>query len=290
MNINKNISLNTFLSLMAPILSMILSIVAILIYNNASALQYPKNTFANPHIKLMNYNPDDIHIYTGFYGYGSIMIFGKDEEIKTISMGDTTGWTLQPQGNILFLKPKLSKNTKHKTRKSTNATIFTNKHRYHFELNSEHSKTHINPDIAYEIRLVYPSTNSSEIDNIKSNEYSKISQIPDLSQPENLNFKYSIQGHPDLKPLRVFDDGTFTYIQFHRKNTTIPAIFGVDSEGYEFLLNFRIVGEYVVIERVDSLFTLKNGADHACLFNDAKPYDDSKVKKRNKGLFKSIQS
>ena len=52
------------------------------------------------------------------------------------------------------------------------------------------------------------------------------------------------------------------------KNTEIAAIFYVDSDGYEGLVNYRVKGDYVIVERVTERFTLRHGSDTICVFNN----------------------
>ncbi|XGA08558.1 MAG: TrbG/VirB9 family P-type conjugative transfer protein [Wolbachia endosymbiont of Xenopsylla cheopis] len=225
----------------------------------------------NDHIKVMGYNPQSIHEYIGFYGYQSSILFEEGESIGTISMGDSTGWQLNPEGNRLFIKP-IEDNA------DTNATIITNKRVYHFEFHAEEAKGLDDPRLAYEVRFVYPS-NEGNISSSGSSEDVIIpanqTVIPDLSDPaivaQGLNFNYSIahsRGSQAIAPLKVFDDGKFTYLQFSSINADLPSIFLVDYEGYESLINFRVVNDYVVIERVSAVFTLRHGAATACLFNE----------------------
>lgn len=50
----------------------------------------------------------------------------------------------------------------------------------------------------------------------------------------------------------------------------------VDSAGYESLVNFRTVDNYLIIERVSSVFTLRNGSSTVCLFNETIPFKKGK--------------
>lgn len=47
----------------------------------------------------------------------------------------------------------------------------------------------------------------------------------------------------------------------------MPAIYIVDAERNESLINFRREGEYVVVDKVNYQWTLRNGDDTLCLFN-----------------------
>jgi type IV secretion system protein VirB9 len=71
----------------------------------------------------------------------------------------------------------------------------------------------------------------------------------------------------------------FTYFKFKTKNAEVPAFFMVDSDGNEALVNYRVSGEYIVIERVTSQYTLRNGTDVVCVFNESMPLEKKKKKK-----------
>ncbi|PIW69780.1 MAG: hypothetical protein COW08_05320, partial [Ignavibacteriales bacterium CG12_big_fil_rev_8_21_14_0_65_30_8] len=93
----------------------------------------------------------------------------------------------------------------------------------------------------------------------------------------NYNFNYTISGSTTISPDRIFDDGKFTYFEYGSKSAVIPAFFLVDFEGNESLVNYRIEGKYVVIERVGTRFALRHGQDIVCTFNESKPFVHTKV-------------
>jgi type IV secretion system protein VirB9 len=94
-----------------------------------------------------------------------------------------------------------------------------------------------------------------------------------LTFTRKYNQRYKISGTQRISPIRIFDDGEFTYFQFKDINADIPAFFRVDSEGKEAIVNYRTVGDYVVVERVTSQFTLRDGRDIVCVFNEASPLE-----------------
>ncbi|MDB1135590.1 P-type conjugative transfer protein VirB9 [Candidatus Anaplasma sp. TIGMIC] len=250
--------------------------VVVLLYSSAAfCKQEPRSIAADDHIKLINFNPQAIHRYTGFYGYQSSILFESGETISTVSMGDSTGWQLVPQGNRLFIKPVADD-------ADTNVTIITNRRVYYFELHAEEATGLDDPRLAYEVRFVYPSMEGSVDTGASAGSGGLLfpiyqTDVPDLSDPDvarkGLNFDYSVShtaGSEDIVPLRVFDDGKFTYMQFSNVNGDLPSIFNVDSQGYESLVNFRVAGDYVIIERVSRALTLRYGSSTACVFNEKK--------------------
>ncbi|WP_333023907.1 P-type conjugative transfer protein VirB9 [Wolbachia endosymbiont of Pentidionis agamae] len=257
------------------IVSILFYITSVFYSTNINAKQEARSIAADDHIKVISYNPQAIHKYVGFYGYQSSILFEPGEVIQTISMGDSTGWQIVPQNNRLFIKPidDLA---------NTNATIITNKRIYYFELHAEEATGLDDPKLAYEVRFIYPSIIGDDIYTSTASdifEHSDKTFIPDVSDidvaKKGLNFNYSMshtEGSDSIIPIKVFDDGKFTYLQFNKANTDVPAIFVVDNKGYESLINFRAVNDYIIIERVSSVFTLRNGSSTVCLFNEEMPF------------------
>ncbi len=133
-------------------------------------------------------------------------------------------------------------------------------------------------DYSFFFKFKYPSEEESKT--IRT--YAK-SILPDVDQnPWKYNFNYTITGEDSLYPVKIFDDGEFTYFEFPR-TSKMPAIFAVDSNGFESIVNFRIVGEYLIVEEVSGKFTLRNGADIVCVFNENmyKPKNSKRPKKRD---------
>jgi type IV secretion system protein VirB9 len=229
--------------------------------SQAHAVREPRPIKLDHRVRTVIYQPDEVYRFTGHYRYQTSIEFGKDETIDTISMGDTTAWMMNPSGNRLFLKPIEQDAT-------TNMTLITNKHTYLFELHARDTDDINDPDMTFILRFVYQD--EGELQAIGQG----LDAVPivDITEnPEKYNFRYTISGPETTAPLRIFDDGEFTYFQFKDKNAEVPAFFWVDSKGNESLINYRTRGDYIVVERVASRFTLRHGPDVICVFNDALP-------------------
>jgi type IV secretion system protein VirB9 len=228
----------------------------------ASALQEPRPLATDRRIQTVRYSQNEVYRFIGHYGYQAIIEFAPDEEISTVSLGDSIAWQVNPVGPRLFLKPV-------EQDALTNMSVITNKRTYHFELHAEETENIGSSDMIFVLRFVYPDDYAGEYSNYVSED-----PTPDLSDPEvlkTLNFRYSMVGNDIAAPIRIFDDGEFTYMEFKDINADVPAVFWVDSAGEENLVNFRKNGNYIVIERVTSVFTLRHGSDVMCVFNEAKP-------------------
>ena len=224
----------------------------------AEASQSPRFLGTEKKFRSYIYNPNDVYHYLGHYNYQGFIEFAPDETISTISMGDSTLWLFEYLGNRLFLKP-VADNA------STNMTVITNKKIYHFELVAKEAKGIDDPDLIFVVKFVYPDEKDK---NILQFTKSPISDEPDMRNLRIYNFNYEFTGEPSLAPIKVFDNGEFTYFQFSGKISEIPAIFTVDSAGFESLVNFRSAGDYIIVERIAPQFTLRNGNEIVCVYNN----------------------
>lgn len=226
----------------------------------AHAVREPRSMQADHRVRLIPYQQDEVYKFTGHYRYQSSIEFAEGEEIKTISMGDSTAWMLNPSGNRLFIKPLEQDAT-------TNMTVITSQRVYLFELHARDT-VDINDDkMVFVMRFTYPDSDAIQtvrtyLDNVPK---------PELDEnPGKYNFNYTISGTDEIAPIKIFDDGEFTFFEFRDKNTEVPAFYTVDSKGNEAMINYRTRGDYIVVERVSSKFTLRHGSDIVCVFNEAR--------------------
>lgn len=230
----------------------------LLTLQQAHALREPKPLGPDSRVHVIMYAPDEVYKYTGHYGYQSSIVFAPDEEIQTISMGDSIPWMINPAGNRIFLKPV-------EQDAQTNMTVLTNKRSYLFELHADTADSISDPDLVFILRFVYPAEASGPI---------SVEQIrtPEEDGYENFNFNYTVQGSEEILPIKIYDDGEFTYFEFADKNAEIPAFYMVDAQGKESLINFRTRGDFIIVERVASRFTLRNGTMVGCVYNEMRPF------------------
>ncbi len=222
------------------------------------ASQLPRYLGTEKKFRTYIYNPNDVYRYLGHYTYQGFIEFESDETISTISMGDPSLWLFEHLGNRLFLKPVGEGHSQ------TNMTVISSKRIYHFELTAKEAKNISDKDLVFVAKFVYPDEKDKNI-----MEFAKAipSDEPDLRDLSNYNFKYQYTGEASIAPVKVFDNGEFTYFQFPRKNAEYPAIFSVDASGFESLINFRAAGDYIIVEKVAPQFTLRNGTDIVCVYN-----------------------
>lgn len=227
---------------------------------DANALQEPRVLPTDKRLRSFVYDPNEVYKFTGHYKFQSSIEFAADEEVATVSLGDSLAWQVSPAGNRIFLKPIEPDAT-------TNMTVITNKRIYHFELHAEEAEDITDEKLVFAVRFNYPNSGTGGSIRRFSSELE-----PDIeADGDKFNFNYTISGSELIAPLKIFDDGEFTYFEFRDKNADIPAFFRVNSAGEESVVNYHIAGKYVVVERVTKQFTLRSGPDVTCVFNEALP-------------------
>lgn len=82
---------------------------------------------------------------------------------------------------------------------------------------------------------------------------------------DQLRFDYTITGdQPAWRPLRAFDDGRQTFIEFPASLGVgeAPPLFLVDTKGTASLVNYRVQGRYYVVDRLFDTAELRLGLKH----------------------------
>lgn len=268
---------STLSKLMVPIL--VLLILPTASYSAQKSTPVP----GDKRIRQYIYQPDTVYSFTGHYGYQSRIDLDPNEEILTITLGDSTRWSITPVGHRLFIKPIEFDAT-------TNMTIITSKRIYYFELYAEEADSIDDTEIVFAARFIYGSDGGagSDQNSFMEFDYEEESLIPDLEKDANkLNFNYTVTGSRYISPLEVFDNGEFTFFRFKDINADLPAIFQVLPDGNEALINFKKNEGYIIIEMVTSQFTLRYGNQVACIFNESMPIEKPTIKKddSNKSFF-----
>lgn len=91
------------------------------------------------------------------------------------------------------------------------------------------------------------------------------------ARPQVRNTAYALAegpGSEDIVPTLVFDDGRFTYLRFPG-NREVPAVFHVQGDGSETLVNARMEDDLLVVDRVSRRLMLRAGQAVVGLWNEA---------------------
>ena len=232
-------------------------------------------------VRLLHYDDNDVYTINTRYGYQTSIVFGKNEEIQTISVGDRSLWQIIPSGHRLFIRPM-------DNGVITNMTVLTNKHSYLFDIKSDKSEK--TGPILYVAKFVYlddVKTTSPMLPYAASaaDKAAMLRQINNTAQitsttanapaplaanvhPINPNYNYTFSGPDQLAPLQVYDDGRSTYIKYPHDTQPLPNAYIVDSTG-EHLTTHYIRDGVMVVDAVTGEMALKNSDGTVHIYNES---------------------
>ena len=101
---------------------------------------------------------------------------------------------------------------------------------------------------------------------------------------DQLHFNYALSGNqPSWRPLRAFDDGRQTFIEFPASLAVgeAPPLFLVGQKGEAQLVNYRLRGRYYVVDRIFDVAELRLGTRHQDIVRITR-VDESKGRGRAK--------
>jgi type IV secretion system protein TrbG len=165
-------------------------------------------------------------------------------------IGDTESGTGATKQIHILVKPT-------RTELMTNLVINTNIRTYHMELRST-EKTYM-----ASVSWQYPQDQLIALrsQNTEAQAVQPVASGIDLSR---VNFRYEVTGdRAPWRPLRAFDDGKQVFIEFPRGigQGEMPPLFVVGPEGdTSELVNYRVRGNYMVIDRLFAAAELRFGA------------------------------
>lgn len=217
----------------------------------------------DPRIHVVEYDPEAVVELRVALGYQLSVEFDPGEKIENVAIGDSMGWQVTPnrRANLLFLKPMSQ-------RPATNMTVITNLRRYNFELALRPRAAARNAP--FSVRFLYAPP-----------VVAYIAPPPPPPPPVERNVAYSYEGSGKTLPIKVFDDGQDTYFSF-RADEDLPAIFAVDPDGGEAVVNTRQREGYVVVDRVVRGFVLRRGSEVTRIYNDGFRVEEASALRQRK--------
>ena len=160
---------------------------------------------------------------------------------------------------------------------ATNLIINTDRRTYHLELRAT-AATYM-----ASVSWTYPQ---DALIALKKAEQAAVAAAPVAAglDVDQLHFNYALSGdHPAWRPLRAFDDGRQTFIEFPPSLAVgeAPPLFVVGARGGAQLVNYRLRGRYYVVDRIFDAAELRLGTKHQAVvritrFGDAGDSDRSK--------------
>ncbi|WP_449472547.1 P-type conjugative transfer protein TrbG [Sphingobium chungangianum] len=178
------------------------------------------------------------------------------ETVTSVAAGDTVRWTVgdttsgsgESRRTHVLVKP-FSAGLR------TNLVITTDRRVYHLVLESTAAAA------MAALSWTYPQ---DELVALRRSQAAAEAAAPIASglAVESLNFNYAISGDkPAWRPLRAFDDGRQTFIEFPASISVgdAPPLFVTGDNGEAQLVNYRIAGRYYVVDRLFGAAELRLG-------------------------------
>ena len=202
------------------------------------------------------------------------------ETIVSVAAGDTVRWTVgdttsgigESKRVHILVKP-FSAGLR------TNLVIATDRRTYHLQLEST-------PATAMAaISWTYPH---DELIALRRQRDAAVAATPIASglSVESLNFNYAISGDkPAWRPLRAFDDGRQTYIEFSPAIAVgeAPPLFVIGEDGEAQLVNYRVAGRYYVVDRLFGVAVLRLGGKKQQIVRITAAQPKSRQRKAGRG-------
>jgi type IV secretion system protein TrbG len=140
----------------------------------------------------------------------------------------------------------------------TNLLINTDRRTYHLELHSD-QKTYM-----ASVSWAYPEDQLIALRGLNA-AAELAAPVATGIQLGALNFRYSIDGdNPPWRPLRAFDDGRQVFIEFPRGigQGEMPPLWVVGPAGGAELVNYRVQGNHMIVDRLFAAAELRLGGQH----------------------------
>lgn len=176
------------------------------------------------------------------------------ETLSSVSAGDTVRWVIGdttsgngPDRRVHILVKPFAPDLR------TNLVITTDRRSYHLQLDST-----TNTAMAV-VSWTYPQDAlASAKRKLEEGRQTVDAQV----SLENLKFRYAINGdNPSWKPVRAFDDGSKVFIEFPARidQGEAPPLFVVGPQGNSELVNYRVRGNYYIVDRLFAAAELRLG-------------------------------
>lgn len=181
----------------------------------------------------------------------SLILLQPGEILIDRAAGDTANWQVEQSSSgagperrtIVLVKPA-------RTGLRTNLVLITDRRIYLIEANAQSNQTY-----AAQIAWTYPAI-------ARDVEEAQEASAPQVAPALNHNYRIAVRrgARPAWAPLRAYDDGARTWIEFpdHISAFDLPPLFLVTGEGLE-LVNYRLIGRRYEIDRLFDRAELRLG-------------------------------
>jgi type IV secretion system protein VirB9 len=223
---------------------------------NAAATREPtRQSFVNAAAIFQFAEGAIYHVYTAPERVTDIAL-ERGEILSAVASGDTVRWVIgdttsgtgSGKRTHILVKPFSSG-------LSTNLVVTTDRRTYHISLTSR-------PAAALAaVRWSYPEDALIALQRAAAGAEAG-APVATGFELEHMHFGYSIKGdRPDWRPLRAFDDGRQTFIEFPAslEVAEAPPLFLVGGRGGPRLVNYRVRGRFYIVDRLFDVAELRLG-------------------------------
>lgn len=210
-------------------------------------------------IRTAAYDPAQVYRLHGFVGYQIELEFEEGETFAGHGGGDLEGVAFGAHENHVILKPR-AQNV------GTNLVIYTNRRAYRIDYQVQAQAPDPRVDeVIYTVRFLYPPQPES-VETLKQNAAQVQAALAGATQARLHNTDYWFCGDTSVKPVSAFDDGVHTRLSFGAR-AELPAVFVLNDDGTESLLNFNVEAGDIVIHRVARRLIVRRGGLTGCIVN-----------------------
>ena len=223
--------------------------------NRAATQQPAAQAFVNA---IQVYPFSDGTIYQVYTAPGAVtdIALQPGENLVAVAAGDTVRWVIGDttsgagayKRTHILAKPFASG-------LATNLVITTDRRSYHLQLTAT-SRTAMAA-----LSWTYPADQLIALRRA-ADQAAAAAPVSEGLSVENLHFNYAVSGdQPAWRPLRAFDDGRQTFIEFPASIAVgeAPPLFVVGPTGEAELVNYRVRGRYYVVDRIFDAAELRLG-------------------------------
>lgn len=226
--------------------------------NRAATLEPASAAYLNA-VQVYPYADGSIyHVFTA-PGQVTDIALQPGEVLGAVAAGDTVRWVIGDTTSGSGDSKRTHVLAKPFTRElATNLVITTDRRTYHLALTST-ARTAMAA-----VSWTYPQ---DQLLALKAAAEAAAARQPVATglQIDQLRFDYVITGdQPAWRPLRAFDDGRQTYIEFPESLAVgeAPPLFLVNAKGTASLVNYRVQGRFYVVDRLFDAAELRLGLKH----------------------------
>jgi len=243
--------------------------------NRAGKLNPNPSAFVNASA-IMPFTEGAIYQVDTAPGHVTDILLQPGEQLGSVASGDTARWVIgdttsgsgvAKRAHVL-VKPFAAG-------LSTNLVVTTDRRTYHLSLASHWSGA------ISAMSWTYPQ---DELIAFKRSQDAADAPTPvasglDIAQ---LHFNYAVTGdQPNWRPLRAFDDGRQTFIEFPASLAVgeAPPLFLIGAKGEAQLVNYRVKGRFYVVDRIVDVAELRLGTRHQSIVRITRT-DEARAKGR----------